>query len=86
LPLIPALWRQRQVGLYEFDASLVYRVSSRIGRATQRNTTSKNKTKNKQTKKPEKQNKTKPKQQNPNKQTTVYTELRNLHSSLANIA
>lgn len=28
-PLIPALGRQRQVGLCEFDARLVYRVSYR---------------------------------------------------------
>jgi hypothetical protein len=30
--LIPALWRHRQVDLYEFKASLVYRVSSRTAR------------------------------------------------------
>ena len=29
MPLIPALWRQRQVDLCEFEASLVYRASSR---------------------------------------------------------
>jgi hypothetical protein len=34
-PLIPALRRQRQVALYDFEASLVYRVSSRTARATQ---------------------------------------------------
>jgi hypothetical protein len=34
MPLIPALERQRQE---EFEASLFYRVSSRIARATQRN-------------------------------------------------
>jgi len=37
-PLIPALWikgRSRQIS--EFEASLVYRVNSRIARATQRN-------------------------------------------------
>jgi hypothetical protein len=50
-PLIPALGRQRQEDS-EFEASLVYRVSSRTARATQRNPVSKNKTKqNKQTKK-----------------------------------
>ena len=39
------LGRQRQVDLYEFKASLVYRVSSRIARAvTQRNLVSKKKT------------------------------------------
>ena len=37
MPLIPALRRQRQVDLCEFEASLVYRVSSRTARATQRN-------------------------------------------------
>ena len=31
MPLIPALRRQRQVDLYEFEASLVYRVNSRTG-------------------------------------------------------
>jgi hypothetical protein len=40
-PLIPALGRQRQV-ISEFEASLVYRVSSRTARATQRNPVSKN--------------------------------------------
>jgi hypothetical protein len=39
----------------EFEASLVYKVSSRTARATQRNPVSKNKTKNPKTK----QNKTK---------------------------
>ena len=35
--LIPALRRQRQVDLYEFKASLVYRASSRTGpKGTQR--------------------------------------------------
>jgi hypothetical protein len=40
-PLIPALGRQRQA-ISEFEASLVYRVSSRTARATQRNPVSKN--------------------------------------------
>jgi hypothetical protein len=39
MPLIPALRRQ----ISEFEASLVYRVSSRTARATQRNPVSKNK-------------------------------------------
>ena len=34
---ITAFVKQMQVGLCEFEASLVYRVSSRIARATQRN-------------------------------------------------
>jgi hypothetical protein len=47
----------------EFEASLVYKVSSRTAKDTQRNPVSKNKNKNK--------NKTKNKQKNqPNKQTT----------------
>ena len=41
--LIPALGRQRQTDLCEFEASLVYTVSSRTARATQRNSVSKNK-------------------------------------------
>jgi hypothetical protein len=44
MPLIPALGsRGRQIS--EFKASLVYRVSSRTARATQRNPASKNKNK-----------------------------------------
>jgi predicted Holliday junction resolvase-like endonuclease len=42
--LIPALRRQ----ISEFKASLVYRVSSRIARTTQRNTVSENKRQKKQ--------------------------------------
>jgi hypothetical protein len=37
------LVRQRQADLYEFEASLVYRVSFRIARATRRNPVWKNK-------------------------------------------
>ena len=37
MPLIPALGRKRQVDLCEFKDSLVYRVSSRTARDTQRN-------------------------------------------------
>jgi hypothetical protein len=40
--LIPVLRRQRQVELWEFEASLVCRVSSRTARATQRNPVLKN--------------------------------------------
>jgi hypothetical protein len=44
MPLILAFGgRDRQIS--EFEASLVYKVSSRTGRATQRNPVSKNKTK-----------------------------------------
>ena len=39
--LNPALRRQSQVNICEIKASLVYRVSSRIARATQRNPVSK---------------------------------------------
>ena len=45
-PLFPALGRQRQVDLHEFEASLAYRTSCRTGsKATQRNPALKNKTK-----------------------------------------
>jgi hypothetical protein len=48
MPLILALRRQRQVDLYEFKASLIYKVSSKPARAvTQRNPVS-NKETNKQ--------------------------------------
>ena len=42
-PLVPALERQRQAEFLEFEASLIYRVSSTTARATQRNTISKKK-------------------------------------------
>ena len=44
MDLIPALRRQRQVDL-KFEASLIYRASSRTARATQRIPVLKNKTK-----------------------------------------
>ena len=37
MPLFPGLGRQRQADLCEFEASLVYRMSSRTARTTQRN-------------------------------------------------
>ena len=43
MPLIPALGRKRQADLCEFEASLVYRVSFRTVRDTQRNPVLKNK-------------------------------------------
>ena len=43
MPLTPTLRRQSQVGFYDFEASLVYRASSRTTRATQRNLVSKTK-------------------------------------------
>jgi hypothetical protein len=45
IPLIPALRRQRQLDLYEFETSRVYRVSSRTARAIQRIPVSKKKKK-----------------------------------------
>jgi hypothetical protein len=48
--LIPALGKQRQEDLCEFEASLVYRVSSTIARATQRNPVSTKQNKTKQNK------------------------------------
>jgi hypothetical protein len=48
MSLIPALWKRRQVDLYEFKSSLIYREGSRTARVvTQRNPVSKDK--NKQT-------------------------------------
>jgi hypothetical protein len=47
MPLIPVVGRQRLANLCEFKASLVYRVSSRTEKATQRNPVSKKKTKTK---------------------------------------
>ena len=47
MPLILAFWRQRQVYLCEFEASLVYTVGSRIARAPQRNRVTEKLTKNK---------------------------------------
>ena len=38
MPLISALGRQRQMDFCEFEASLVYKVSARTARATQRET------------------------------------------------
>jgi hypothetical protein len=53
MPLIPAFGgRGRQIS--EFVASLVYRVSSRTARATQRNPVSKNQKKKKKKKKKKK--------------------------------
>jgi hypothetical protein len=43
-PLIPVLRRQRQVELFEFKTIVVYSVSSRTVRATQRNPFSERKT------------------------------------------
>jgi len=45
--VIPALGRQRQAHLCEFKSTLLYRVSSRTARATQRNPVLKNKQKKK---------------------------------------
>ena len=45
MTLVPALGRPRQTDLCEFEASLVYRTSSRSARATQRNPVSRKKKK-----------------------------------------
>ena len=37
MPLIPALGRQRQVDLGEFESSMVYKASSRTARSKQKN-------------------------------------------------
>jgi hypothetical protein len=47
IPLVPELQRQRQVDLCEFETCLVYRASSRIARATQKNPVTKKKKKKK---------------------------------------
>ena len=47
MPLIPALKREGQVDLCEFELSLVYRVSSKTARTIQRNPVSKNQKKKK---------------------------------------
>jgi hypothetical protein len=41
MPLIPTLERQRQVDLCDFKANLIYKLSPRTARATQRNPVSK---------------------------------------------
>ena len=51
MPLISAFRRQRQADLCEFEASLVYRASSRTARDTQRNPASKKRKRNKERKK-----------------------------------
>ena len=56
-PLIPALGKQRQVDLCEFEASLVYRASSRTARAIQRNPVSKKQNKANNNKKKQQVNK-----------------------------
>jgi hypothetical protein len=50
----PSTWEAEAGGFSEFEASLVYRVSSRTARATQRNPVSKNKQKKKKKKKKKK--------------------------------
>lgn len=42
MPLIPTLRRERQVGLCDLEASLVYRVTSKTAKATQGNPVLKN--------------------------------------------
>jgi hypothetical protein len=49
MPLIPALRRQRQVELCEFEASMTCRLISRRAKATQKNPVSKSQQTNKQT-------------------------------------
>jgi hypothetical protein len=65
---IPALGRQRQIS--EFEASMVYRVSSKAAWAIQRNPISKNKPKKK--KKPKTKQNKKPNKQPPKKTKQKY--------------
>jgi hypothetical protein len=68
--------RQRQGGrgrwISEFEASLVYRVSSRTARATQRNPVSKNKTKKQKTNQPNKQTKNQQQQKTYSKEKSLH--------------
>jgi hypothetical protein len=74
MPLIPALGRQ----ISEFEASLVYRVSSRTARAIQRNPVSKNQ--NQPTNQPTNQtNKKKNKKQTKNQTKTKQIPQKNKH-------
>ena len=57
MPLISALRKQKQVDLSEFEASLIYRASSRTARDSQRNCHQKKKKKKKNHKKQTKINK-----------------------------
>jgi hypothetical protein len=57
MPLIPKLWRQRQADFWELTASIVSRKSSRIARATHRNSVSKSPKKGKRKKKNKKRKK-----------------------------
>jgi hypothetical protein len=61
--------RGRQIS--EFKASLVYRVSSRTARTTQRNPVSKNKKQNQRKKKRKKRRKKKKKRRNKNKKIEI---------------
>ena len=58
----PSIWEAEAGALLEFEASLVYRVSSRTAKATQRNPVSKKKSKTNKTKKKPRLNKQKIKQ------------------------
>jgi hypothetical protein len=64
--------RGRQIS--EFEASLVYNVSSRTAKVTQRNSVWKNKQTNKQTNKYKKNKKTKSKQINKKKKRTMQAQ------------
>jgi hypothetical protein len=74
MPLIPALGRQ----IFEFEASVVYKVSSRTARATQKNPVLKNKTKQNKTKQNKtKQNKTEFPDRFPKTSSLLYNYCRN---------
>jgi len=78
-PLILALGRQKQKNLCEFEASLVYRVSSGTARATWRNFVSKkNQTKTKQ---PKPKTKTQTKTKKPNQKQTKQPNKGNMQIS-----
>jgi hypothetical protein len=54
MAMVPAPWIHRQAYPCKFDATLVYRVNSRIARATWRNSVLKNKNKESKRTKPNK--------------------------------
>jgi hypothetical protein len=64
----PSTWEAEAGGFLEFKASLVYKVSSRTARATQRNPVLTNKTKTKQTPPPPNQPTNQPTNQTSKKQ------------------
>jgi hypothetical protein len=85
VPLIPIFGRQRQEDLCELEASLDYRVSSRIAKATQRNPVSKKKKKQK-TKKPKTNRQTNKKTEKRKKETLSHPQQTKQNKEKENIS